>query len=243
MKTGQNTSSNVMQQRADRDDKVQYFPTPPWATRIMLEFLKNFFPLARQSVWEPACGEGYMSRPMAEYFKTVHATDMFDYSRDIFKQDAVQDFLLDWPGEEEGVYDWIITNPPFELAERFIKLGLKRSRVGVAVLVRTSFIEGKTRYRDLFSKHWPSFYLQYVERVPMHQGRMDPSGTTATTYCWLIWVKPDVRKKIPAISNSAPQLFWLAPSRKTFEKRSDYLMKPMYEQPVTGFDFTEEPES
>ncbi len=37
--------------------------------------------------------------------------------------------------------DWVITNPPFRLAEDFVHRSLVVARQGVAVLVRTVFIE------------------------------------------------------------------------------------------------------
>jgi hypothetical protein len=46
--------------------------------------------------------------------------------------------------------DWIITNPPFWLAEPFILRALSLARVGVAILARTVFLESVGRYDALF---------------------------------------------------------------------------------------------
>ena len=78
--TGQNTSHAVMAQRLEPLDSLDDFPTPPWATRALCEHLieagQN---LARKSVWEPACGQGYMARPLSEYFGAVYASDVHPY--------------------------------------------------------------------------------------------------------------------------------------------------------------------
>ena len=52
--------------------------------------------------------------------------------------------------------DWIITNPPFRLAEQFILKALNHATEGVAMLVRTSFLESIGRYSSLFSVRPPT---------------------------------------------------------------------------------------
>jgi hypothetical protein len=56
-----------------------------------------------------------------------------------------------------------------------------------AMLVRTSFLEGKARWYKLFEPHPPDIIAQFCERVPMLQGKLDERASTATSYCWLIW--------------------------------------------------------
>jgi hypothetical protein len=86
--------------------------------------------------------------------------------------------------------DWLITNPPFRLAQEFIEHGLDISRHGVAVIVRSAFLEGKGRYQDLFSVCPPTTVAQFVERVPMCKGQYDPKVSSATAYSWLVWDRP-----------------------------------------------------
>jgi hypothetical protein len=51
-----------------------------------------------------------------------------------------------------SVPDWIITNPPFNLACEFALRAISIAHAGVALLVRSAWSEGGDRYRDLFSK-------------------------------------------------------------------------------------------
>lgn len=60
----QNTSHAVMAQRVEAHDSLDHFPTPPWATRALCE---HVIELRGRTVWEPACGEGYMAKPLKEY--------------------------------------------------------------------------------------------------------------------------------------------------------------------------------
>jgi hypothetical protein len=202
----QNTSHAVMAQRREPHDSLDHFPTPPWATRALCSWavLHGYFGHAI-SVWEPACAEGYMARALAEYFETVSASDVHDYGFG-----DVRDFLI--PMENDPRPDWIITNPPFRLAEQFIARASQLARVGFAMLVRTSFLEGVGRHRDIFSKNPPSYVLQFTERVPMHKGRLVTNGSTATAYCWLVWIDGEFPTRFD----------WIAPCRKRLERSGDY---------------------
>ena len=198
----QNTSHAVMAQRHEPHDSLEFFPTPPWATRALCEWLKDRAPIGAQAVWDPACGNGAMVRPLQEYFADVHRSDVHDYGIGAM----IRDFL--WPSSEQ--VDWIITNPPFRLGCEFALTALERAEVGVALLVRTAFLESVGRYEKLFSKHPPSV-LQFVERVPMFRGRLDAKGSTATAYCWLVWHGP-----------RPGGMHWIPPCRKALERPGDY---------------------
>jgi hypothetical protein len=200
-----------MAQRVEAHDSLDHFPTPPWATRAFCEWLvARDEPLIFMSALEPACAEGHMARPLAEYFKTVDASDVHDYGFG-----KLGDFL--WPSNY-GSYDWIVTNPPFRLGQQFIETALKRASRGVAMLVRTAFLESADRHAKLFSVAPPSEILQFVERVPMFKGRLDRHGSTATAYCWLVW-----RKNLHgAPATRSTSFCWLAPCRRRLERDSDY---------------------
>lgn len=216
-----NTSTAVMQRRVEPHDSLDYFPTPPWATRALCKDLSQFFDLADQVVWEPACGEGHMSGPLGEYFGDVHTSDVHDYS-DVFpEQGRTHDFALPWDGWSPDC-DWVITNPPFRLAEEFIERALSHSSVGCAVLVRTSFLEGIARFNNLFSCNPPFRVLQFTERVAMFKGKLDPNGTTATSYCWVVWLQPEYLERYVGADGMKTVFDWIAPCRKALERHGDY---------------------
>jgi len=202
----QNTSHAVMAQRAEPADSLDDFPTPPWATRALVEHvLRNEHDLSSMSVWEPACNRGYMVQALKPYFREVIASDVSDYGFG-----RVADFLD--PSVVQDV-DWVITNPPFRLAEQFILKALDHTKEGVAMLVRTSFLEGIGRHERLFSVRPPTRVAQFTERVPMVKGRLDAKASTATGYCWIVW---------EADHAGPPRLGWIPPCRKSLEKPGDY---------------------
>lgn len=203
----QNTSHAVMAQRVEPKDSPDDFPTPPWATRGLIEHVldgKEAF--SKMTCLEPACGAGHMARVLKEYFGEVRAADAYDYG-----YGDERDFLT-YPYEANAV-DWVITNPPFRLAEEFVMRAMSVARGGVAILARTVFLESVGRYQGIFRQYPPTKFAQFVERVPMVRGRLDMKATTATGYAWLVWEKG---------AAEAPRLMWVPPCRKKLERKSDY---------------------
>lgn len=205
MSSSQNTSHAVMAQRREPADSLDDFPTPPWATRALCKWLaEREYITADMDVSEPACNRGYMAKTLEEYFAEVHASDIHDYGYNYDVKDYLQGELVQT--------DWTITNPPFRLAEEFALRALNNSEEGVALFVRTAFLESVGRYKNLFSQYWPSDVLQFSERVVLHKGKLSPKGSTATAYCWVVW-GPD-----PKPTN----FHWIPPCRKQLEKFYDY---------------------
>jgi hypothetical protein len=201
----QNTSHAVMSQRIEAADSADDFPTPPWATRALIEHVIGKGSVRRQTCLEPAAGRGYMARPLAEYFASVDAADAYAYG-----YAPIRDFLLH--PYEAGSHDWVITNPPFRLAEEFVARALTVARRGVAILARTVFLESVGRYEGIFKANPPTKFAQFTERVPMVKGRLDAKASTATGYAWFVWEKPP----------SNPQLMWVPPCRRVLERPGDY---------------------
>jgi hypothetical protein len=190
-------SSSVMAQRREPPDALDYFPTPLWASRALFRHVLPALDVnAIGSAWEPACGEGHMAAVIAEFARgPVIASDIFDYGYGT----APHDFRYDEPLTKP---DWIITNPPFSIACEFTLRALDLATEGVAMLVRTQWIEGIGRYEKLFRGRPPALYAPFVERVPMVKGRWDPDASTATSYAWFVWCKRTV---------ASPRIFWIPP--------------------------------
>lgn len=203
----QNTSSAVMQQRSEPHDSLDDFPTPPWATRALCEWLlESGYFLAFQTCREPAANRGHMVIPLREYFHSVEPSDVHDYGAGY----PVRDYLFG-PSADWGRTDWTITNPPFKLAEQFIDRALDLSN-HCAILVRAAFLEGVGRFERLYSIRPPSDVLQFSERVVMHKGKLSPDGSTATAYAWLVWQK----------GKTETRFRWIQPCRRKLERSYDY---------------------
>jgi hypothetical protein len=207
----------VMQNRRDPVDSLDFFPTPPWATRALCEIVLRDLGLFFRGcqTWEPACGAGHMSSVLCEYTSHVYASDVHDYGHG-----AVGSFIGEGPDVHRPFglcnpkhrIDWIITNPPFNLAAEFALTALRMAH-RVAFLVRTSWLEGGDRFRTVFEPHPPFAVAQFCERVPMVKGRWDPGASTATSYCWVIWAQDEER---------APTRFiWIPPGQRSALTKPD----------------------
>src|SRR3546814_11582916 len=95
----------------ERDD---FYPTPPEGTRALLS-VERF----EGEIWEPACGDGAISKELEAAGHTVYSTDLIDRG---YGTPGV-DFLLDYSTTAAN----IVTNPPFKLAEEFARHALARS--------------------------------------------------------------------------------------------------------------------
>lgn len=207
--SGQNTSTAVMARRTEPPDSLDYFPTPPWGTRALVETLLPNIRGAK--VAEPACGTGDMARPLAEYAGGVAASDIFDYGFGV-----VADFLaggLFSAGLAHFASDWIVTNPPFTKAEEFAARALCIAKTGVALLARVQFLEGEKRYNGLYLPTPPAFVAPFAERLPIFRGRLDPDGSSATAYAWFVWMRGQ---------HDEPRLRWIPPCRARLERPGDY---------------------
>jgi len=210
----QNTSHAVMAQRAELKNSLDNFPTPPWATRALIEHvIVSKSRLGSMTCLEPACGRGHMSVALTPYFREIASFDVFDYGFG-----RIADFLK--TNHAEGSFDWVITNPPFRLGEEFANRSMSIARYGVAMLTRTVFIESVGRYERLFRSNPPSRVAQFTERVPMVKGRIDKRASTATGYAWLVWEKGQ--------SSGRTELVWIPACRKTLEREGDYQQAPRF---------------
>ena len=193
-------SSAVMAQRREPPNSLDFFPTPPWATRALL---RHVLPAVLDgfhicSAWDPCCGEGHMAEILREDIALVTASDVFDYGKGY----AVADFLA----ADTAIVprcDLVAMNPPFNAAVAFVEKAMTQATV-VAALLRTAWIEGEDRYERLFRDRPPTVFAPFVERVAMLRGRWEPGASSATSYAWFVWVE-----------GATPQApFWIPPGRK-----------------------------
>ena len=111
-----------------------YYATEPVAAEWLLK-LERIGP----SVWEPACGEGHLSKVMEAHGLKVRSTDLIDRGYGIGGVDFLQQ-QEKWPGD-------IVTNPPYKYALDFIQHALEITEDGalICMFLKVQFLEGKQR--------------------------------------------------------------------------------------------------
>lgn len=154
---------------------ADFYATPPECTDALLGFLR--LP-PNTIIWEPACGDGAISMVLSNAGHTVLSTDLHDYG---FGSPGI-DFLTSPPRHAE----WIITNPPYRLADEFINRAVQNAEIGCAMLFKSQFWHSQIR-TGLFHKHPPAFILPLTWRPDFHRGTR---GKNPTMEClWTVWKK------------------------------------------------------
>lgn len=158
----------------------EFYPTPPEATRALLA-AERF----EGSIWEPACGTGWIAKELKAKGHDVVATDLVDYG---YGQ-ADRDFLV----ERVPLARNIITNPPYGrgLADAFCKHAIAlTSETGgkVAMLVAIQSLCHPTR-TPFFEQHPPAVIYAVDDCTCYPYG--DPKKATRSLlqqrYVWLVW--------------------------------------------------------
>ena len=149
-----------------------FYPTPPECTHALLDFLD--LP-AGTKIWEPAAGGGHIVNVLRGRGYEVRATDI----------QTGTDFL-----QTEGTEgaEWIITNPPFSLAEEFILKALKYRREEkcyFALLLKANYWNAKKRLA-LFEHCPPSWILPLTWR-PDFLFKERGGGSPLMDVSWMVW--------------------------------------------------------
>ncbi|UWI17510.1 MAG: Thymidylate synthase complementing protein [Bacteriophage sp.] len=120
------SSNHVPEER----EAFDYYATDPRAVEMLLE-LEQFSPV----IWEPACGEGHISKVLQAHGYEVISTDLIYRG---FGDPEPLDFLKETLDDFEGD---IITNPPYSMGLEFVQRALESVRHRMA-----SYCQESTRY-------------------------------------------------------------------------------------------------
>lgn len=163
-----------------------YF-SPPEATASLLDIESLHLP---RCIWEPAAGDGAISRPLRKAGYEVLSTDIADYGAECVH--AGLDYLhMKCPERIKG----IVTNPPYRLAMQFAEKAL--SEVGyLALLLRANWLESTARL-PFFRMHPPARIWISSRRLPtMHRlGWSGPKAPSNTCFAWFVWDDRVVAKR------------------------------------------------
>ena len=169
------SSNHTPDKRAEYD----YYATDPQAVEMLLA-LETFAPV----IWEPACGEGHISKVLAAHGYEVISTDLIYRG---FGEPEPMNFLEETFPDFEGD---IITNPPYSAGLEFVKRALETVRPGgkVAMFLKVQFLEGKRR-GELFAVTPPrTVYISRSRLACAKNGNFEHTES-AIAYAWYVWEK------------------------------------------------------
>lgn len=162
--------------RLNRED-YDFYATDPIAIKELMKIEK-----LNHRIWEPACGQGHLCKPLIEAGYDVRCTDLVDRG---FGEGGI-DFLWtfdDWDGD-------IITNPPYKYAEDFIKHALEIISKGnkVCMFLKIQFLEGKGR-QTLFRNHPPKTIWVSSSRIKCGMNGNFEGCSSMMALAWFVWEK------------------------------------------------------
>ncbi|GAN54898.1 hypothetical protein [Tanticharoenia sakaeratensis] len=156
-------------------DGPDFFPTPGWATEALID--NEHF---EGDIWECACGNGSMSEVLEKTGNTVYSSDLYNRGYG----EAGVDFLTTSRRAPN-----IVTNPPYNAAEGFVRAGLAAADHKFALLLRLAFLEGGNRQRTIFSSSPPARVWVFSERITFYPEGAEQKGSGTTAYAWFVWDK------------------------------------------------------
>jgi predicted RNA methylase len=174
-----------LEERPRRDG--DYYRTPQWCVDAVLSH-SDFSELP---VWalDPGCGDGAIgAAALAHGIKCIGVEKDAGRSIEAYHNPA----YLSVFGEDylrlEGFTSQVplvIGNPPYRLAQEFVRKGLDDAEAGghVLFLLRLNFLAGQKRWKEGL---WESLDRVYVlpKRPSFCWGKTD-----ASDYCWMRWTK------------------------------------------------------
>lgn len=164
--------------------ELDKYYTPDAAVQLLLRQVPE---LRGRAALDPCSGSGAMARALlhAGRFQDVYLNDI----------DASAPAGLHYDFCDPRVWaqpvDWVVTNPPFSAAGAVAFQCLRNARVGVALLLRLTFLEpcGASRLGARNDRRWltkcPPSRLIVTPRISFTGDGSTDSCTTA----WFVWLK------------------------------------------------------
>jgi len=149
-----------------------FYPTPPEGTLGLLKF-ESFI----GNIWEPACGDGSMSKVLESAGYSITSTDLeprgYGTQGDFFFFGSL-------------LAPNVVTNPPFRLAQEFADRALALGCEKLALLCKLAFLETKGRGLWLPTTPLKSVYV-FSERLSMSRNGEELQNGGMIAFAWFVW--------------------------------------------------------
>lgn len=171
--------------------ELDFYPTPPEVTHALMKFLQAEGLLdGVNTVWEPACGDGAMSKVIEQYVTEVISTDLRETGYGM----GGRDYML----HTESA-DAIITNPPFNQSAEFITKAIGEARI-VAMVLKSQYWHASKR-TVLFQQFPPAYVLAMNWRPDFKAAENEANGKKGAPtmeVLWTVWIQgqQDARYRI-----------------------------------------------
>lgn len=157
------------------------YPTPARLTEALLRHV----PIAGR-VLEPCAGTGLMAKALKltewPFVRQVYANDIDPAYGHPWHDDAADPSAAVWQERP----DWVVTNPPYNRAATILEVAYNRARIGVAFLLRLSFLEPTNGRRAWLQAHDEELAYLLIFGSP-RPSFTDDGRTDSATVAWMVW--------------------------------------------------------
>lgn len=154
-----------------------FYPTPAWATKMLIDRV-----LVRGEILEPCAGKGDMARVLGTIPGSTVLTNDLDKAMPSSMHMDATDWSW-WKGlSYVGPIRWVVTNPPFSVADRILPHAVKFATEGAAFLLRLSYLEPCTGRASWLSENPPTRLLVLPRISFTGDGKTD-----SATCAWFVW--------------------------------------------------------
>ena len=196
--------------RKEATSSNDLFITPREALDSIWKYVQcdiNKHPTEYVKILEPCQGLGDVAKYINDNtsnFVSISSNELYpceDSSKLLYKNTYTSDFLVDESevAKYKGIFDMIITNPPYNKAMEFVLKGFEYAPIQWHFL-RLSFLEGQKRYEELFSMGKLTDVYIFTYRVSCDKGYDREDTANSVCYAWYRFDKN---------YSGSPRLHWL----------------------------------
>jgi hypothetical protein len=189
-----------------------FYATDPDALNLFLgSYCERDKEILLENVWECANGGGHLSKLLLFTGRNVKTSDL------IKRENSGTQKVFDFISEDESPWDMLdilnrhdlVTNPPFSLAEKFVRRAMERLVTGsrIIFLLRLQFLEGKARFK-FFEDYPPVYVYIHSSRIAVAKNadfKKYEKGGKSMAFAWFVW---EVGTKEPT------EIRWIDPDRR-----------------------------
>ena len=173
-----------------------FYATNPADTIAFLELIDSEYDLTHANILEPSAGQGHITNVLKERYpgSSIVGRDLVDRGNSDIEPNV--DFLKDTRKEN---FDYVITNPPFNIAREFIDTALTKSDK-VFMFAKLQFLEGRARKEWFQTVPLKYVYVYSYRANPWRNGESrDQNGkrwASTMAFAWYVLDKDYVGEPI-----------------------------------------------
>jgi len=165
---------------------LDYYKTPGFAVKVLLDNLSIY---KGSTIFEPCNGNGEISSLLKQNLDpiTLITTNDIDSNKLADHHFDASYYNANWPND----IMYVVSNPPFNKAFEILKNAYECASIGVAFLLRLSFLEPTYNRQNWLIKNPPSSLIVLPRISFTGDGKTD-----SVTVAWMIWYKQGNEQKI-----------------------------------------------